>query len=221
METVPAFILGPVLDGLDDELLGVLRSCGRMVGTVTELDLDAVAEAGRPDVADRLRDYWVRCGRFWDLWESGGRPGAYVTYRRVLTRARMQDGRQGKVQLDGHLAALEQVPGFGELAAELVGVGPDWASLPARGQAFGLSAERVDDKNVLVRVRVGGVCSWPVCLGAAPSRGEVFRHLCLHIRNSDRRNRRLFEVTVEAEELWPAPDRVVDALRRRAMAAHG
>jgi hypothetical protein len=215
VETVPAFLISVVVGNVDDTLAALLRPCGRQVGDRVEVDLDLLADAGRPDLAALLRGYWESCREFWAVWERGESPGEYIALRREVTRDTQRNTKTVKRDLAGHLDALEALPTIGVLVSAMTDSAPEWDAIVAAGQPFQLSVERDGDRTwASFWVENAGV--WARELGGKRSLGEVRRCLKLRIEHAkwrDRRVRRLAEVIVEVEEVWPMPARLRTGVR--------
>lgn len=211
METVPAHLVPLALGELDAATAETLKPCGRKVGERVELDLESVERSGRGDVASVLRAYQRLCEKFWDSYEAKRPAGPYVAVKRELLLAQQKSTKTEKKDLGEQLEALEGVPGVADVIREVTEAAPDWDKVRAAGAPFGIDLDLEKEGWAVVTLWVEGAHDWPLALGGPASRGEVRRGVRLRVAYAgwrDRRNRRLAEVHVLTEEIWPAPPRM-------------
>jgi hypothetical protein len=203
--SVPLFVRDLVLDAAEHEKI---RHCGVTVGRRIEVDLDAVGQIDS-ELAERMASYWERCRAFWDSYRRGDAAGDGVLVRRVLTQAVQSDAPGGRGELGVEVDAVTALPVVGELIEELLGPDPDIESISRRGFRLGLSLRRDNKKNMLrIAVRMQARNQWPADLGGTHSSGELHRVIEMRISHAkwrDRKSRRLVEMTIWAEEIWPDP----------------
>lgn len=211
MELIPAYtaaVLAPALSPADrDRLLRTCAGSGRQLGVRVELDLDLVRARGEHAMADVLARYHEICVGFWERERTGQRLGPCITVRRVLREAQQRDNAGGRSDLGAEYEALREVAGVGELLEALTEPVPDPATLERLGSPLMLDLE-LGEGSATAHITVDARCAWPVVLGGAGSPGEVRRRLTLctsYAKWRDRRVRRLVQLTVETEELWPEP----------------
>lgn len=207
--TVPAWVAQLALGDLTEDVSAALRAAGRTLGSRVELDVAAVGATLGNAAASKLVAYEQRCRDFFEAWLAGEAAGPYVIVRRPLVKVRQIDTKDARVDLGPTLDALTTVSGIGDIVEEVTGAKPDWELVARLGTAFEAAVER-DGNDTTVTLHCAFDTSWPDELGGVPTRGELQRILRLGLSHAawrDRRNRRLVSVTVEAEEIWPDPER--------------
>lgn len=206
-DTVPAWVAQTFLTPLAPAVAEQLEGCGVQVGERVELDLGAAAGVLGEGTCDALRRYAQACRDFFDTWVAGGDPGPWVVVRRTLVSVRQQDTKQHRVDLGGHLEAAADIPLLGEVLDLACGADPDWDEVRHLGEAAGVAVLE-DGNETTVELSLPTATVWPELLGGVPTRGELSRTVTAVVNHAawrDRRNRRLVQLEVVAEEMWPDP----------------
>lgn len=207
MKLVPLLVRDLALDASEQALVS---SCGVRVGRNIEVDLDAVAQT-EPRLAARMVEYFEQCSLFWDRYAAGEEAGEAVMARRLLLCAVQSDRPGGRSDLAEEVELLAALPGVGGVIEEILSADPDLDRISRDSLRLGVSMKHDAKRNMLrVAVRMPARGYWDRALGGAHSRGETHRVLELRVSHAkwrDRKSRRLVEMKVWAEEVWPEPSR--------------
>jgi hypothetical protein len=194
MSSIPAFLVSlaePRLVGSD--LASVL------VGRNLEVDL---SQLGDEDTAQRLERYWQACQVF-----LAAPSGDAVLVRRRLYSATQADTTSQRSDLTAELDWLQTNNLTRPLVTEALSTDPDWARV-------GLLLTPLDGTITqdgtwsTIRFRLPAATPLPDGSTQPPWRLEQRRTVQLRISHAgwrDRRVRRLVEVGVDVDELWPDP----------------
>jgi hypothetical protein len=228
MRTVPAHVasLLATLPAVQHSIGDALASSGRQIGERVELDLDALAQATSPAVAEIVAAYHQTCQSFQANLASGAPAGAYIAVRRPLLESEQSDRKGARVDLAQELEELLRVPALGEFCGALL----DGLNSPTRQQNLDRFGPLLDarletggaNQTVATVALQGRSHPWPTQLGGPASPGEVRRVFTLtanHASWRDRRVRRLQRLVVEAEEVWPHPLVAGAAIARIALSS--
>jgi hypothetical protein len=204
MRTVPLTVAEiAVAAGVADS--DCFTPCGRKVGHRVEIDLDAL-DAVAPEAGAWAQQYWDAARDLWDAWAGRRVTGDALAVRRSLVNVAQVDSKKtGRVDLRAELDALSSYGGFRSLLDALLGADFDLDRLHAAAQPW-KSEIAVDGTKVTVTLWVTDGVAWPQALGGTGAPGEVARVFTLvaqHAAWRDRKVRRLAEVHIAAEELWP------------------
>lgn len=207
MELVPATLAVLAVQDDGEDALRALQGAGRRLGDTVEVDLGLLEAAGHDELADKVRFYFELCEGFWVAYEAGRNTGPYVAVQRELTRAQQRNTKTEKKDLVAHLEALESIPGLAEVVQQLTEAVVDLEKVTELGAPFQAKVAQEGAWTTATLV-VEGAHAWPLELGGPASHAEVRRIITLRTSQAawrDRRNRRLAEVAVVAEEIWPDP----------------
>jgi hypothetical protein len=196
----------------------LLAGCGVRLGASVELDLDRVAGVAGDAVAAALATYFESCRRMWaNRLDGSGPTGPFVAVRRRVHHERQSTTSSkttSKRDLNEAYDRLCAVPVLGPVVHDFLESAPDLDDLTGRGAVFSVSfspenASSAPDATLLrAHLRPGHLPYGPL-----PTPGEVRRVLDVvgnHAAWRDRARRRLVEVTVHVDEIWPDPATVVD-----------
>lgn len=202
---VPPWVVGVIdaVDGWDDGERAAVGASYRRLGQTAELDLDLLSEQGYGELAERLDAYRERCVAFW---VNGGHGEALHVRRPLTSRSQIDRRGEPRVDLVDELVQLRALPGVGDFVDAWLAAGPDTERIARAAGAAGAHYEITDGRGT-AEITVDGA-NWPAVLGGTASVGEVARVFLLEANWSawrDRDVRRLTRVSVEAEEVWPAP----------------
>lgn len=208
METMPPHLAALALTSWDGGIPPGLGACGRSVGSNVEIDLGLVSERVDPLLAQHLSRYSQSCREFWETYFAGGSPGEYVAVRREVFRDKQRDTKSEKRFLVPQIRSADQVGGLSEFLEELLREAPDDGALETLGAPLGFSLTQEGHWRT-VRLSIETDNAWPAEWGGLGTHAEVRRHVTLttsHAKSKGRHSeRRLVEVVVEAEEIWPRP----------------
>jgi hypothetical protein len=194
MSSIPAFLVSLAEPGLVGADLASLS-----VGRNLEVDL---SQLGDEDTAQRLERYWQECRRFLST-----PSGDAVLVRRRLYGATQVDTASQRSDLTVELDWLQANNLTRPLVAEALSTAPDWARV--RLLLTPLDGTITQDGSwTTLRFRLPATTTLPDGSTQPPWRLEQRRTVQLRISHAgwrDRRVRRLVEVGVDVDELWPDP----------------
>lgn len=189
-------------------LAAACAGAGVRIGNRVELSVAAVVAAVGPEVAGELVTYHRRCRSFWADHGPGSSPGAGVVLERPLWQAVQVDNTSGRRDLDVEFEALSSVGGVGPFVAALCDRPVDEEALARLGAPLGARVTELEGLWRHARFSSEAVLAWPAVLGGAATPGEVRRRFFLRVNHKawrTHRVRRLVEVAVSVEEIWPRP----------------
>lgn len=212
MRTVPANVVGFLL-AEEPQLRALTSGYGVQVGQRVEVDLDRLGEE-HPVLAQVLGSYHQQAV---DLWGAVGLPGrvagAYRVTSRVVVDAVQNTGKPRR-DLTEHFACLRDVPLLAGVLDALTAAEVDPKQARGAVRAAGGQVGQVDGVWDAWIPLPGGQ-TWPDEIGGVPWPFEVGRYVQLFARHApwrDRRVRRLAQVQVIVDELWPEPAQARAAL---------
>jgi hypothetical protein len=196
------------VEAWDDQTLGEVERCGRVIGEEREVDADLLREGNYGDLADRLVAYDEKCRAYW----AGDPRGDYLLAHRTLHVKTQVDRGGERSDLIEELAFLHGVNGAKPYLSELLSKAPDDSALELLAGPVEAVLERGSELlRAKATIRIIEPLSYPAGLGGLASYGEVARVFVLDVNWAkwrDRDVRRLVSVTSVAEEVWPVPDGV-------------
>lgn len=202
MRSMPSFLVALA----EPELVGAdLPSV--TVGDCIEVDLSRLKDA---HTAARLERYWQLCRQF-----LAAPTGDAVLVRRSLYSATQVDTASQRSDLNAELDWLQGNNLTRPLVTEALATAPDWERVRLLLSPLdGTIAQ--DGAWTTLRFRLPTTALLPDGSSKPAWRHEQRRSVQLRISHAgwrDRRVRRLVEVHIEADELWPDPDQKVLQVR--------
>lgn len=175
-----------------------LSGCLVQLGRSQELDLDAVAALSGDATAASLADGFQRCRQFW----ARGPQGDFVASRRHVFTDRQSTTKSSKRDLADAYLELSSTNGLGPLVEAVLEREVDEARIATLGAPYSARLTREEPTTRLVAHLRPGI----VLLGGPPSMAEVRRIVEVRANHADwrdRKVRRLEQVDIYVDEIWP------------------
>ena len=178
--------------------------CGVWVGAGVELDADLL-NITHPCLVAALRNLVLRERG----WRAEGRPGSRIVVHRLIRHRTAKDSGGVRIWLDEEFAALGEHADLGFMLSELTSPTPpadlDYLLGPWRYEDSVQTTKSGSARQV--RLALPANRAWQSCLGGPAHPSETARVLQLtlrHARHRDTARKRLAEIRVVAEEVWPS-----------------